>query len=116
MGLNPTNYYNPNPVTGFFGCLDATGTNVILEWSNAPGPVVNYSLQRGIYNSGTGNYVFTSLGTVSSNASFFKDAGANTNNAAQNYAYALVALYPGGSATPTNTWYWNSDSPVAGDV
>lgn len=116
MGLNPTNYYNPNPVGGFFGCLDATGTNVILEWSNAPGPVAGYELERGTYNSGTGNYDYTSLGEVSSNAIYFEDVGANTNNAAQSDAYSIVAIYPGGNVTPTNTWYWGDGSPTPGNL
>lgn len=113
-GLNPTNYYNPNPVPDFFGCLDATGTNVILEWSNAPGPVIGYALARGNFNSGNNN--LTSLGTVSSNANFFEDVGANTNDNAQNDDYTITALYPGGGATPTNIWYWSDGSPAPGSI
>jgi Concanavalin A-like lectin/glucanases superfamily len=114
--LNPTNYYNPNPVPNFFGCLDATGTNVILEWSNAPGPVTGYVIQRGTYNDSTYTYDYVPIGEAVSNATYFEDVGANTNNAAQNDAYTVVALYPGGASTPTNTWYWTDRSPVVGNV
>jgi hypothetical protein len=104
MGLNPTNYYNPNPPAGFFGCLDASGTNAFIEWSNAPGPVINYVIQRGIQNTNTGNYAYSQVGLVSSNATFFEDVGAITNANAQNNIYNLWAVYPGGSLSATNTW------------
>jgi hypothetical protein len=103
LGLNPTNYYNPNPPSGFFGCLDASGTNAFIEWSNAPGPVINYSIQRGIQDT-NGNYVYTQIGLVSSNATFFEDVGAITNANAQNNIYNLEAVYPGGSYSATNSW------------
>lgn len=95
MGLNPNIYYNPNGPPGFFGCIDASGTNAFLEWSNAPGPVINYSIQRGILNTNTGNYVYSQIGLVSSNATFFEDVGAVTNANSQNSTYHLEAVYPG---------------------
>jgi hypothetical protein len=119
MGLNPTNYYNPNPLGGFFGCLDASGTNAFLEWSNAPGPVINYAIQRGIQDT-NGNYSYTQIGLVSSNANFFEDVGAITNANAQNNVYNLEAVYPGGSVSATNSWTvwwypnWGSYGPPYG--
>jgi len=104
MGLNPTNYYNTNGVPNFFGCLDASGTNAFLEWSNAPGPVINYVIQRGIQDTNTGNYVYTQIGLVSSNATFFEDVGAITTANAQENIYNLWAVYPGGSYSATNSW------------
>ena len=103
MGLNPTNYYNPNPPGGFFGCLDITGTNAFILWNPAPGPVAHYAIQRGIYNSFTG-YTYSQIGLMSSNATFFEDVGAITNANAQNNIYTLAAVYPGGSLSATDTW------------
>src|ERR1035437_8233091 len=105
MGLNPTNYFNPNPPPRFFGALDITGTNVVLEWSNAPGPVINYVIQRGIPNTNTGIYAYSQIGLVSSNTTFYKDTGAVNNANAQNDIYNLTAVYPGGSLSATNTWH-----------
>jgi hypothetical protein len=107
MGLNPTNYYNPNGPPGFFGYLDATGTNVFIGWSPAPGPVLNYSIQRGISNSLSGLYTYSQIGTVSSNASFIEDVGAINNSNATNDIYQLEAAYPGDSLSGTNTWIVN---------
>ena len=104
MGLNPTNYYNPNPPGGFFGYLDASGTNAFIVWSNAPGPVINYTIQRGIQDT-NGNYVYSQIGLLSSNAAFFEDMGAITNDNAQNNIYNLTAVYPGGNLSATDTWY-----------
>ncbi len=114
MGLNPTNYYNPNPVPGFFGCLDSTGTNVVLEWSSAPGPVLFYTIQRGILNT-NGSYDYSQF-TASSNATFFEDAGAVANANAQNNVYTLTAVYPANAFSGTNTWYvwWYSNSSSEG--
>ncbi len=67
MGLNPTNYYNPNPPGGFYGYLGTNGTDVYLLWNSAPGPVVNYLVQRGVFDTNTSNYVYSQVGTVSSN-------------------------------------------------
>jgi hypothetical protein len=103
MGLNPTNYYNPNAPSGFAGCFDATGTNVFLEWTPAPGPVTNYLVQRGILNT-NGSYTYTPIGTASSNADFFEDAGAISNSNAGNNIYKLVAAYAGGNLTATDSW------------
>ena len=103
MGLNPTNYYNPNAPAGFAGCFDATGTNVFLEWTPAPGPVTNYLVQRGVLNT-NGTYVYTPIGTASSNADFFEDAGAISNSNAGNNIYKLVAAYAGGNLTATDSW------------
>jgi hypothetical protein len=116
LGLNPTNYYNPNAMTGFFGSLDATGTNVILYWQPAPGPVVNYAIQRGILNTNTSAYVYSAVGPANSNATFFKDAGAVNNANAQNDIYNLTAVYPGGSGSATNTWnvWWYARAASAG--
>jgi len=115
MGLNPTNYYSTTAPGGFFGCLDITGTNVFLEWSNAPGSVVNYAIQRGIQNT-NGNYVYAQIGLVSSNATFFEDAGAIINANSQNNIYNLEAVYPGGSLSPTDTWkvWWYTDDSSYG--
>jgi len=107
MGLNPTNYYNPNPPPGFFGALDASGTNAILEWSSAPGPVINYVVQRGIENT-NGNFAFSQIGLLSSNAIFFKDTGAITNANAQNNIYNVTAVYPASSLSATDSWQVSS--------
>ena len=104
MGLNPTNYYNPNGPPGFFGYVDGTGTNVFIAWSPPPGPVVNYSIQRGISNSLTGFYTFSQVGTVSSNVNFIEDVGAINNSNAWNNLYQLEAVYPGNSLSATDAW------------
>jgi hypothetical protein len=103
MGLNPTVYYNPNPVPGFFGCLDTTGTNVILVWSNAPGPVINYVVQRGVSNILTGDYDYTTF-VVNSDATIFKDAGIVTSSNSLDDVYNVYAVYSGSSVTATDTW------------
>ncbi len=105
LGVNPTNYYNPNGPPGFFGYLDASGTNVFIAWSSAPGPVINYSVQRGISNSVSGLYAYSQVGTVSSNGNFIKDVGAINNSNALNNVYNLAAVYPGGSLSATDTWF-----------
>jgi hypothetical protein len=104
MGLNPTNYYNLNAPTNFFGYV--VGSNAFIMWSPATGPVLNYAIQRGILNTNTGNYVYTQF-LVSSNATLFEDIGAITNANAQNNIYNLEAVYPGGSFSGTNTWQVN---------
>jgi hypothetical protein len=120
MGINPTNYYNPNAPVNFFGCLDATGTNIVLEWSSSSGPVTGYVIQHGIYNNTTGNYDYTQVGLANSNATYFKVVGAYTNTSAQDDAYQLQAVYPGGSLSGASTWYvgwyfsWGSEGPPYG--
>jgi len=120
MGLNPTNYFNPNATTNFFGCLDATGTNIVLEWSPSPGPVTGYVIQHGIYNYTTGNYDYTQIGLANSNATYFKVVGAYTNTSAQDDAYQLQAVYPRGMLSGASVWYvgwyfsWGSDGPPYG--
>jgi hypothetical protein len=111
MGLVPTNYYNPNGVMGFVGSFDFTGTNVVLDWSNTPGPVLDYVIWRGVYDYTTGNYDYSLLTTVNSNTTFFVDVGANYTNAAQNYAYQIAAAYPGNAMSATNIWdgWWYID-------
>jgi hypothetical protein len=104
MGLNPTNYYNPNAPGGFFGSLDSTGTNVVIDWSPAAGPVLNYVIQRGIQDT-NGNYVYSQIGLLSSNAIYFVDVGAITNDNSWNNVYNLWAVYPGGSLSAVDTWY-----------
>ena len=114
MGLNPTNYYYPNAPTNFYGCLDATGTNVVIEWSPSPGPVVNYVIQRGIYNTNTGNYDYSQF-MVNSNAIFFRDVGAINNDNAWNDIYNLQAAYPGGTLTAPENWYaWYAQNGWSG--
>jgi len=103
MGLNPTNFYNPNGPPGFFGYLDASGTNAFIAWSPAPGPVTGYSIQRGVSNSISRLYAFSQAGLVNSNASFFKDAGAITNANTSNNVYRLEAVYAS-SLSATDTW------------
>ena len=103
MGLNPTNYYNPNAPAGFYGYV--AGTNVFLAWNPSSGAVVNYAIQRGVYNTNTGTYAYSQAGLVSSNATSFEDVGAINNSNAWNNIYNLEAVYPGGSLSPTNTWY-----------
>ena len=105
LGIAPGTFYNTNAPGGFFGCLDTSQTNVFLEWSPSPGPVVNYLVQRGVLNTNTGNYVYSQIGTVSSNAVFFEDVGAISNANAWNNIYNLEALYPAGLVTATDTWY-----------
>ena len=111
LGLNPTNYYNPNGPPGFFGYLDAAGTNVFIAWNSAPGPVINYSIQRGISNALSGLYVFSQIGTLSSNATLFEDFGAINNSNAWNNIYQLEAVYPGGSLSATDTWQVSLGAP-----
>lgn len=103
MGLNPTNYYNTNPPPGFFGAL-VNKTNAAIVWSPSPGPVANYLVQRGIFNTNTGNYDYTSF-VLNSNTTVFEDVGVITNDNAQLNSYNLEALYAGGNVTGTDTWY-----------
>lgn len=104
-GLVPTNYFNPNGPPRFFGYLDATGTNVFIAWSSAPGPVVSYSIQRGVSIWLSGFYSFSQVGTVSSNANFIEDVGAINNSNALNNIYQLETVFPNGSLSGTDTWY-----------
>ncbi|HWD91716.1 MAG TPA: LamG domain-containing protein [Verrucomicrobiae bacterium] len=103
MGLNPTNYYNTNPPSGFFGAVMQI-TNAFLSWSPSPGPVASYLIKRGIFNFDSGNYSFTSF-IVNSNATLFEDMGVITNNNAQNNKYTLQAVYPDGTTTAPDSWY-----------
>jgi hypothetical protein len=103
MGIVPTNYYNPNPLTNFFGALDTSGTNAFIYWSRAPGPVAYYAIQRGLFNTALNGYMYTSL-SVSSNVLFFKDSGAITNNNAQKNIYRVWAVYSDGYLTATDSW------------
>ena len=111
MGLNPNDYYSTNPPAGFFGYLNPGGTNAFIAWSPSPGPVANYAIQRGILNTNTGNYVYSQIGLVSSNATYFEDAGAITNANAQNNIYHLEAVYPNNVYSPTDSWqvWWFAD-------
>lgn len=102
MGLNPTNYYNTNPPPGFFGAV-VNNTNAVLVWSPSPGPIANYLVQRGILDTNSSTYHYTSF-VLSSNATSFQDAGVITNDNAQNNIYDLEALYVGGCLTATDTW------------
>ena len=108
LGINPTNYYNPNAPAVFFGCLDATGTNVVLEWSPAPGPVVNYIIQKSGYDA-IGNFYSTNI-IVGSNVTFYVDRG-EVFGQISSWAYwwydeySLQAIYPDGSTTPSNSWF-----------
>ena len=104
MGVNPTNYYNPNAPPNFFGCADATGTNVVIEWSPAPGPVVSYVIQRGVYDYTAGDYDYSTI-TLNSNAVFYIDAGALSSY----NDYILQAVYAGGSSTATESCYPDPD-------
>jgi hypothetical protein len=115
MGLNPTEYYNPNPPGGFFGYLNRSGTNAFIAWSPVPGPVLNYAIQRGIQGT-NGNYVYSQIGLVSSNATLFEDVGAITNANAQNNIYTLTAVYPGGAFSGTDIWQvaWYADLGSSG--
>jgi len=55
-GLNPTNFETPPAPNNFVAVLSTNGTDVLLSWSPAQGAVANYSIVRGVYDSGTGNY------------------------------------------------------------
>ena len=112
LGLNPTNYYNPNPLNGFFGSV--VGTNVFIYWNSATG-AVSYLVQRGVLNTNTGSYVYTQF-SVGSNATWFEDVGAITNANAQNDTYSLAAVYPGGNVSGTNTWqaWWFVNNSIDG--
>ncbi len=114
FGVNPTNYYNPNALAGFVGSLDASGTNVVLEWNASVGPVT-YSIQRGIQGT-NGNYTFAQIGTVSSNATFFADKGVTTNANWQNNIYNIEASYPNAGVEATNSWmvWWYVDDGIYG--
>jgi hypothetical protein len=101
MGLNPTNYYNPNPPGNFLEAVDASGTNAFLYWSPAAGPVVNYVVQRISTNFGVAYY--NQVGLLSSNATWVEDKGAVTNANPQNVIYNLWAVYPGGSTSATDS-------------
>ena len=116
MGLNPANYYTTNAVSGFVGCLDATGTNAILYWNQASGPVTGYIIQRGVYNTTNYTYAYTPIATVSSNATSYEDSGAISNNNALENSYQLMAEYPGNSLSPTDTWYlgWYTSAGSSG--
>jgi hypothetical protein len=102
LGLNPNLYFNTNTPGGFFGALDASGTNAYLEWTPSPGPA-SYVIQRGVQDE-NGTYTYIPIGLLSSNANYFEDVGAITNANAQNNIYYLSAVYPGGCLTATDTW------------
>jgi hypothetical protein len=106
MGLNPTNYYNPNPITLFFGYV-AASTNIYLAWTPATniGPAT-FIINRGIYNTNTSSYTYSQIGVLNSNATYFEDVGALNNSNAWNNVYQTVVTY-GGNAASTNTWQVN---------
>ena len=114
LNLNPTNYYNPNPPSGFYGYV--AGTNVYLAWNSAPGPVVNYSIQKGVYSSNTMSYTYGTNGLLNTNTTLFIDNGAINNSNAWNNIYNLTAIYGGGSIYATDTWQasWFATNASAG--
>ena len=59
--------------SNFFG-YDRRKQRAFMQWSPAPGPVLNYAIQRGILNTNTGNYVYSQF-LVSSNATLFEGRG-----------------------------------------
>lgn len=99
QGLNPTNYYHPQALAGFFGAV--TATNAFLYWNPATN-ATGYLIQRGILNT-NGTYAYTQI-VVSSNATWFEDVGIITNANAQNNIYNLQAMFPGGAVSGTNSW------------
>ncbi len=112
MGLSPTQYYTTNAVSGFVGCLDASGTNVFLYWNDLSGPVSGYVIQRGVYNSTNSSYAYSQIATASSNAISFKDSGVFTNFNSQYFSYQITAEYPAGSLSATNTWNTDWFTPL----
>ncbi len=110
LGINPNNYYNPNAPAVFFGCPDATGTNMVLEWSPSPGPVLYYLIQKSTYDDNWDLHTTNII--VSSNTTFYVDRGEIIGQHTifswsywQYDEYALQAVYADGSTTASNLWY-----------
>src|SRR5664280_2081116 len=100
-GLNPTNFETPPAPNNFVAVLSTNGTNVLLSWNSAQGTVTHYSIVRGVYNSGTGNYDYSTIATVSPSTTSFVNVGAIQNANDQYDLYELSAEYPGGNSSQT---------------
>jgi len=113
MGVNPTNYLNTNAPAFFFGCPDATLTDMVLEWSPLPGPVAYYIIQKSGYD--INNNPYTTNIIVGSNATFYVDRNEIADQLPSwaiwprwmDDEYAIQAVYPDGSTTASNLWYAN---------
>ena len=110
-GLNPTNFETPPAPNNFVAVLSTNGTNVLLSWNVTQGAVTNYSIVRGVYNSGTGNYDYSTIGTVNSSTTLFVDVGAIHNANDQYDVYELTADYPGGNTSETAYSYIYDTAP-----
>ena len=110
-GLNPTNFETPPAPNNFVAVLSTNGTNVLLSWDVTQGAVTNYSIVRGVYNPGTGNYDYSTIGTVNSSTTLFVDVGAIHNANDQYDVYELTADYPGGNTSETAYSYIYDTAP-----
>lgn len=112
-----TGYYpasRPAP-NGFYGGLDFPGTNVVLAWEQAAGPVTGYVIEHNAFNTNTSRYDCTRF-CLSSNASFFVVTNGASCGLAANDFFTLAAKYADGTRSAADTWYasWHDDRPLDG--
>ena len=88
-------YGAPSPGT-FNAYLDFTGTNVVLAWTAAEGPVTGYVVERSWYYGSSGTY--SQIAQVNTNTFYLVDTnGANTSSYGRGaIQYQVQAKYPNG--------------------
>jgi hypothetical protein len=102
-GLSPavtaTIATTPPAPSNLSAVVDSTGTNVSLAWSPAVGTVTGFTILRGTYNSSTGNYSYSTVGTVGAGTTSFQDTGAITGGNSGSDIYEVEANYADGSVS-----------------
>ncbi|HWY31350.1 MAG TPA: hypothetical protein VNX46_11365, partial [Candidatus Acidoferrum sp.] len=81
----------PPAPSGLSASVNSTGTNVVITWLPALGPVASYTIERGIYTPATGAYTYSTIDTVGPTVTSYTDVGAFTGGNANNNAYEVIA-------------------------
>jgi len=116
-GLSPavtaTVTTNVSAPSGLSATVDATGTNAVLTWTPALGTVLDYIIERGIYNPNTGTYSYSQIATVSASTTSYEDVGAVTGGNSNNNIYGVIANYGGGQlSSPDYSSLIQTSSPL----
>jgi hypothetical protein len=108
--------YGPPPPGNFWANVDATGTNILLSWTPAPGNLTNYAILRGHYNATNYAYIYTQITNASPGTTNLEFFGALTNDSNWTDVYEVEAVYPGGGlSVPASTypdWLSSSHSSI----
>ena len=95
------------PVPGdFYAYADATGTNALLTWTPAPGPVTNYIIVLGFFDYTNYVWDYSQIAAVSTNTFSYEVVSAIEND-----VYGVEAVYPGGGLSQPDTCYINTNPP-----